>query len=91
MATYRFEWFTREKGNHLIFATVSHPMDAIISVLQKCGWENRTTLKLVDDSGRNTILNWWQMSNHLPITYWKPNYESDYQFHKRKSFWRGYM
>lgn len=90
MSTYRFEWFTKEKGNHLMIATSSHPIDAILSALEKCGFDNRTTLKLMDDTGRRTILNWWEMSPHLPFCHPK-NWKSDYEFHKRKSFWKGYM
>jgi hypothetical protein len=42
---------------------------------------NRTTLKMINSRG-DAILNWLEVSGHLPVLCGKGNYESDYNYFK---------
>jgi len=79
--TLTFEWFDKEKQvNKRMDATFTCGMDAWLSALSRCGWENRTTLRTVNSRGY-TINDWWDVSFKLPILC------PDTEFYRRK-YWR---
>lgn len=90
MPNYRFEYTNENNNNCLLHCSFIHPMDAWMSALRNCGWDNRTSLKMMTDNGRDTILNWFQVSSYLPLMCTKANYESNYNHHIKKSFWDKY-
>lgn len=85
MADLTFEWFDTKKGNIRMCTTFSCGMDAWMSALSRCGWDNRTTLRTVNLKGY-TITNWWDVSHKLPILLNPKNVKSDTEFY-RKKYW----
>lgn len=84
--TYRFEWKCKENKNNLMYATFSNGLDAWMSALNKCGWENRISLRTTDERGY-TINNWFDVCDKLPLLCGKGNYESDKAYFM-KTYWK---
>ena len=76
MSDFRFEYRNDKGHNCLLRVTTTFEHDAWIMALKRCGWSNRTSLKLTNEKGY-TITNWFEKS---PILGFK---ESDRQYYIR--------
>lgn len=86
MPTLTFEWFDKEKQvNKRMDNMFICEMDAWLSALSACGWENRLTLRTVNSKGY-TLTNWFEISHKLPILCHPANVKSDREFY-RKKYW----
>lgn len=83
MSTFRFEYKDDKGNNCLQYASFSNEMDAWLSILPYCGWNNRTSLRTTNEKGY-TISNWWDVSYKLPLLSHPSNKQSDYNFYKKK-------
>ena len=64
-----FEWYDEKRGGNCRMTTDFADEKRAWSVaLSECGWENRTSLRTVDEKGC-TLVNWWEAVRHIGV--WK--------------------